>query len=73
MAYIELETQGESHRAVINTEQIAYLSEGIYGTSVHFSSGEYLVCVGELDDIVRRLFGDQAQDSYVIASPVAAI
>ena len=72
MAYIELETSGDSHRAVINTGQIAYLSEGIYGTSIHFTSGEYLVCVGDLDDVMQQQFSGQAHDSYVIASPVAA-
>lgn len=72
MALIELETQGESHRAVINTDQIAYIAQGIYGTSVHFASGEYIVCVGDLDDVRQRLFGAGEPESLLIARPAAA-
>lgn len=72
MAFVELETQGESHRAIVNTDQIAYLSEGIYGTSIHFASGEYIVCVGELEDVRQRLFGEAPAESLLIARPVPA-
>jgi hypothetical protein len=69
MALVELETQGESHRALVNTEQIAYIAEGIYGTSIHFASGEYIVCVGDLEDVRQRLFGAVIPESLLIARP----
>jgi hypothetical protein len=69
MALVEIETQGESHRVVINTDQIAYIGEGIYGTSVHFASGEYVVCIGDLEDVKQRLFGSAEPESLLIAKP----
>jgi len=72
MALVELETQGESHRAVVNTDQIAYISQGIYGTSIHFASGEYIVCVGDLEEVKERLFGAPEPESLLISRPVPA-
>ena len=57
MPYVRLETQGESHVAIVNTDQVTYLAEGIYGTAVHLTSGDYLVCVGELAEVAEKLFG----------------
>ena len=58
MSFVRLQTQGESPLAIVNTEQIAYMTEGIYGASIHFVSGEYLVCVGDLAEVTEKLFGD---------------
>ena len=55
MRYVQVETQGESKTAVINCDRVTYLAESIYGTSIHFDSGEYLVCVGELRDIAAKI------------------
>ncbi|MBS0475611.1 MAG: hypothetical protein JSR28_10780 [Proteobacteria bacterium] len=72
MHLVRLETQGESQAAMINPDQIAYLAEGLYGTSVHFASGEYLICSGELDDVARKLFGARAAADALIASTALA-
>jgi len=69
MRLVKLETQGESHLALVNPDQIAYLTQGIYGTTVHFASGEHIVCQGELEDIVGQLFAEPGRDTYLIAEP----
>lgn len=70
MRFVEIETQGESHTAIVNTAQVAFLAEGVYGTSIHFASGEYLVCIGELREVAERLFGGEATgDDYLIVRP----
>lgn len=72
MRLIKFETQGESHTAVVNPDHVAYLAEGIYGTSIHFASGEYIICHGEIDEVAVRLAAAGASgDDYLIASPVA--
>lgn len=63
MRLVRFETQGESHSAMINPEQVSFLAEGIYGTSIHFASGEYIVCVGDLAEVAARLQGDNAADA----------
>ena len=76
MSYVKLTIQGESHLGIVNTDQITYITQGIYGASIHFTSGEYLVCDGDLDEVAQKLFG-AAQvtpdaDSYVIGAPRTA-
>ena len=66
MRYVEVETQGESKTAVVNCSQVAYLAESIYGTSIHFTSGEYLVCIGELREIAERLFGENSEEMLML-------
>lgn len=51
MPFIELETQGESRNAIVNTEQIAFVTEGVYGPCMHFVSGEHIVCVAEMEEL----------------------
>ena len=51
MPFIELATQGESRNAIINTDHIAYVTEGVYGPCMHFCSGEHIVCVAEMDEL----------------------
>lgn len=67
MHLIKFETQGESHTAMVNPEQIAFIAEGLYGTSIHFASGEYLICHGDLEDVAARLSGIQVETGYLIA------
>lgn len=69
MNLIKFDTQGESHTAMVNPEQVAFLAEGIYGTSIHFASGEYIICQGEIDDVAARLFGAAPREDYLIATP----
>lgn len=63
MTFVRIDTQGESKVAIVNTEQITYLTEGIYGATIHFDSGEYLVCAGDLAEMSQKLFGSAAADS----------
>ena len=69
MHLVKFETQGESHTAMVNPDQVAFIAEGLYGTSIHFSSGEYVICHGELDDVAQRLFGNAPREDYLIATP----
>jgi hypothetical protein len=68
MRYVEVETQGESKSAIVNCSQVAYLAESIYGTAIHFTSGEYLICVGELRAIAERLFGAGSEEMLLLQS-----
>lgn len=73
MGYVKLAIQGESHLGIVNTDQITYITQGIYGASIHFSSGEYLVCDGDLDEVAEKLFGTpqplKVTESYLIGHP----
>lgn len=73
MGYVKLPIQGESHLGIVNTDQITYITQGIYGASIHFSSGEYLVCDGDLDEVAEKLFGagDQtaSSDGFLLIDP----
>ena len=68
MHLVKFETQGESHTAMVNPDQVAFIAEGLYGTSIHFASGEYVICHGELDDVAQRLFGNAPREDYLIAT-----
>ncbi|MFM5886500.1 MAG: hypothetical protein ACKOQ3_14430 [Novosphingobium sp.] len=68
MHLVKFETQGESQTAMVNPQQVAYIAEGLYGTSIHFASGEYVICHGELDDIAKRLSEGGGGESYLIAT-----
>ncbi|MFC0589959.1 hypothetical protein ACFFF7_11085 [Novosphingobium aquiterrae] len=68
MHLVKFETQGESQTALINPQQVAYIAEGLYGTSIHFASGEYVICHGDIDDIAQRLTEGGGSDSYLISA-----
>ena len=51
MPFIELATQGESSNAIVNTDHIAFVTEGVYGPCMHFGSGEHIVCVAEMEEL----------------------
>ncbi len=55
MPFIELATQGESSNAIVNTKQIAFITEGVYGPCMHFASGEHIVCVAEMSELKALL------------------
>ncbi len=40
---------------VVNTDQITYLREDNYGTAIHFSSGEHIICPLEIDALMSKL------------------
>lgn len=68
MHLVKFDTQGESQTAMVNPEQVAFIAAGLYGTSIHFASGEYLICHGELDDVAERLSGGAPTEDYLIAT-----
>lgn len=72
MHLVKFETQGESQTALINPRQVAYIAEGLYGTSIHFASGEYVICHGDIDDIARKLTEGGADETYLIAAPASS-
>ena len=53
------------HRAgqatVVNTDQITYLREDNYGTAIHFSSGEHIICPLEIDALLSKLNAPNAE------------
>lgn len=72
MHLVKLDTQGESQSALINPDHVAYLAESIYGTAIHFASGEYIVCMGELEEVAARLFAATPDEDYLIVRPEPA-
>jgi DNA-binding LytR/AlgR family response regulator len=55
LAVIERSIGGQI--TVINTDQITYLRQDAYGTSIHFTSGEHVNCPMEMDDLLETLNG----------------
>lgn len=52
--------QEEGQTTIVNTNEITYLREDIYGTAIHFTSGDHIICPGELNTVLERLFGESA-------------
>lgn len=46
---------------VVNTDQITYLREDNYGTAIHFSSGEHIICPLEIDALLSKLNAPKAE------------
>ena len=40
---------------IVNTDQITYLREDNYGTAIHFSSGEHIICSLDVDALLAKL------------------
>lgn len=55
MTYATVENQS-GHVTIVNTDHITYLRQDNYGTAVHFSSGEHIVCPMEIEALVERLW-----------------
>ena len=73
MRYAEVETQGESKMAIVNCSQVVYLAESIYGTSIHFTSGEHVICVGDLREIAERLLGESSEETLMLQPKAEAL
>lgn len=58
LAIVEIE---EGHTTVVNTEQITYLREDVYGTAIHFSSGEHVICTIEIESLMAKLQGNSSE------------
>jgi hypothetical protein len=59
MAFVTIE-HGADRKVAVNTDLIAYLRQDLYGTAIHFSSGEHIVTLLDLDELLRRLRGETA-------------
>ncbi|WP_309622726.1 hypothetical protein [Novosphingobium sp.] len=66
LSVIEIE---EGHTTVVNTEQITYLREDVYGTAIHFSSGEHVICAMGIESLMLKL-QDNAAEALLIRSKV---
>lgn len=45
----------EHQTTVVNTDQVTYLRQDNYGTAIHFSSGEHVICPLDMDSLVAKL------------------
>jgi hypothetical protein len=50
---------------VVNTDQITYLREDNYGTAIHFSSGEHIICPMEIDALLSKLNAPSAESIMI--------
>ena len=66
LSVVEIE---EGHTTVVNTEQITYLREDVYGTAIHFSSGEHVICPISIESLMLKLQGN-ADETLLIRSKV---
>lgn len=57
MAFTIIERSVGGQVTVINTDQITYLRQDSYGTSIHFASGEHVNCPMEMDALLETLQG----------------
>jgi DNA-binding LytR/AlgR family response regulator len=57
MALAIIERTAGGQITVINTDQITYLRQDAYGTSIHFTSGEHVNCPMEMDALLQTLEG----------------
>lgn len=54
MTFVTIEHDA-NHTVAVNTDLITYLRQDVYGTSVHFTSGEHIICPMEMDALMERL------------------
>jgi hypothetical protein len=55
LAIIERSQGGQV--TVVNTDQITYLRQDAYGTTIHFASGEHVNSSLEMDALLAKLSG----------------
>lgn len=53
---------------IVNTDQITYLREDNYGTAIHFSSGEHIVCTLGLESLANSLQLNLTGEALLIAN-----
>lgn len=54
------------HMTVVNADHVTFLRQDAYGTSVHFTSGEYIVCPQDMDFVINRLQDVSAPETLLI-------
>ena len=55
MPLVEIERSELGEVTIVNPDQITFLRQDTYGTAVHFSSGEHIICSAELDQVIAQL------------------
>ena len=56
----------EGHTTIVNTDQITYLRQDVYGTAIHFASGEHIICAQEIDTVVAKLKNGKDPEAILI-------
>ena len=65
MAFVSIPQDG-LQSTIVNTQQIAYLREDNYGTAIHFSSGEHIICTLELASLADLLHLETPPETLLI-------
>ena len=65
MTFVTIPQDG-TQSTIVNTDQITYLREDNYGTAIHFSSGEHIVCTLELEALAHSLQLGPAAEALLI-------
>jgi hypothetical protein len=63
MAFAIIERSHVGQVTVVNTDQITYLRQDSYGTTIHFASGEHVNSPLEMDALLARLTGEAPDSS----------
>lgn len=66
MTFVTIPQEG-TQSTIVNTDQITYLREDNYGTAIHFSSGEHIVCTLELESLANCLQLGPSAETLLIA------
>ena len=61
MPFAIIERSPGGQVTVVNTEQITYLRQDSYGTTIHFASGEHVNSPLEMDALLARLSGEPSK------------
>ena len=65
MPFVTVE-HDSNQMTIVNTDQVTYLREDLYGTAIHFSSGEHVICPMDIDAMSEKLFGKAGKDSLML-------
>ena len=66
MPFVTVE-RDSNQMTIINTDQVTYLREDVYGTAIHFSSGEHVICPIDIDAMSEKLFGKSVKETLMLA------
>ncbi len=58
----------EHQTTVVNTDQVTYLRQDNYGTAIHFSSGEHVICPLDMDSLVAKLTGKARTEGLMFSN-----
>ncbi len=67
MAFVTID-HDEHQTTVVNTDQVTYLRQDNYGTAIHFSSGEHVICPLDMESLVEKLTGKIKTDALMFSN-----